>query len=727
MSIFANYNIDRYIKSVEELNIVTLESILAHFTACKKYSLSHEVSAYLKYIETTPFYVAPTFQKITTEKKSSSLNARFLLFSAPGATGKSALAKYLSNKYNGLYWDLSKLKLGTNSFAGSILKAVGPVQYSNFISDLAFSRSMIIIDAFDEAEIISGRKMLSTFISDIQQNISAISPGSPVNHPNIILLARTETAQFLASDCTEQDISFQHYEVGFFEDFQAKEFIKQFISLPNKQLTPADEDCATAYFNAIKQKISEAESRSFLGYAPVLEAIARHIQGCQNRAKLINALDDQKSSTDIIITIMRTLLSREQTDKVIPAFKQRCLESHPEFTSWDNLYSEEEQLVRIISYLLWGDCAYSTYPIESLPPYLVDDYQDILNQFLKQHPFIQQTFEGNASNSILDFTGPAFRDYALAWLILQPTQETLVHLYFDESQSDMYFPSQIFFDCYTQMAEYKIHSKHLPYVYDSYRAKAAGLDRPYMQCSELCPDSLHSAAYYTVLFSMMVQNESESSCVECEIIVDNNSLYFDQVTNISVDVPSLYVQIGSNSVESRIFNSSIVCRSINFSASRVSIEAYRPENCLLICSEDFLGKPPIFDLVGDGEFKINSTNIQTYYKLIPYKYNLEDNTTIDITKFTHALRCIMMEFRTHKKDTLAKAAERIEYVTVGNSDFKRQVLEYLLDRGIIYLSGNLYKINSSKMQGVGISYASLSRMRIDNMSKAFEDFVSFTQ
>ena len=84
-----------------------------------------------------------------------------------------------------------------------------------------------------------------------------------------------------------------------------------------------------------------------------------------------------------------------------------------------------------------------------------------------------------------------------------------------------------------------------------------------------------------------------------------------------------------------------------------------------------------------------------------------------------------MEFRTDKKDTLAKNAEKIEFVTVGGSEIKRKVLEYLKTISIIYQDVRLYKINEDKMQEKGINFTALSRMDIAQLSKAYNDFCNW--
>lgn len=712
-----NYNVTSYLKSIVEMVSVTVEGILSDYKSCKKYSLSNNVSEYMEYIEDEPFYISPAFSSVKTNRKLSTLNPKFILFSAPGATGKSSLAKYIAYKYNALYWNLAKIKLGTNSFAGSILSAVGASNYSSFISDLNSSDIVLAIDAFDEAEIISGRKMLSAFLDDINTSLT-----SSVK-PTVLLFARTETAQFIASHCAENSISVSHYEIGFFPDTAAKEFILK-KSLPKGMVpTPADIQCVESYYSFISRNITAEERSSFLGYAPVLEAIATHIYTSPNRAKLISELTNQNDCVTIIMNIMGDLLHREQENKVIPAFMEKCKEQYPEFDNWNSIYSEEEQLVRIINYIVFSDTSYNNYKIDILPPQMIDDYQNLLNVFLPQHPFVRNNFSDGFANSKIDFAGPAFRDYSLARIILSPYNAELANLYFEESQSRSYFPSQIFFDCYTKLSDNLIHSEHISYIYDSFRAKATAMEIPFLQCSEL-PSEDVDAININATFGMLNNGNHTKNHddIILSVIVDKCELCFDQLVNVSIDLPSMIVKIGKSGTDTRIINSSVICREISFITRNISIESYAPVSSLFVSANNITGEIPQIDIVHVDNLRISAPNIQAYYKLITYKYNFENTSAFDITKFIHALRCILIEFRTDKKDTLAKTADRIENVTVGNSEAKRNVLDYLIANGIMYKSAHLYKIDEEKMQSKGISFVALIRMDEDQLSTAYNDF-----
>ena len=720
MKKYLEYNVKKYVKSIKEVKKMVLEAVLNTYKYCKKYTLSPDVSDYIHYVEEEPFYIQPSISDIRTSVKSPSLNPKFVLFSAPGATGKSSLAKYIANRFNAIYWNLAKVKIGTNSFAGSVLATVGASKYSEFVGDLNSGSMLLVIDALDEAEIVSGRKMISSFLGEINDTLN--------NHKQapVFLLARTETAQYVASFCAENNISISHYEIGFFAEESAKDFIIKSVS-GNSSPTIPDVECAKSYYDAVKRNITQEESTSFLGYAPVLQAIAAHIKDCPNRQKLISELSNQRDCVSIITKIMDDLLIREQTEKVVPAFIERCKEAHPEFTEWDKVYSAEEQLVRLIYYILFEDTSYENYKLDFLPPQLVDDYTVLLSSFLQQHPYVRSNHETAMAGRPCDFTGPAFRDYSLAKIILNNCFEELADMYFKESQSQSFFPSQIFFDCYTRLSQKAVLPNHISYVYDSYRAKATAYETPYLQCSEISDEE--GETEILAVFGMIGNNPRAPKKEDylAYVVINDSPLILDKLINVSLDVPNTDVTIGRSGIDANISNSSVICKSIAWGTKNITIESYPPEGCLLVASDGFGGESVTIDIINNFNIKVSAPNISSFYKLVPYSYDFEDTSKFDITKFIHAMRCILVEFRTHKKDTLAKTAERIEYVTVGRSVIKRQVLEYLKSCGIIYPSAHLYKVNETIMQNKGIYYNALSRMDTEQMQPAFVDFCKWAQ
>ncbi|MGN0710511.1 MAG: hypothetical protein ACI4LO_02030 [Anaerovoracaceae bacterium] len=689
------------------------ESIFSTYDKCNKYQLQDEVKEYLHYVEDEPFYISPNFERIKLDTKMSTLKPKFVLFSAPGATGKTTLAKYISYRYNGIYWNLSKMKLGTNSFAGSLLNAVGPSNYSKFIGDLNLEKALMVIDAFDEAEIISGRKMISDFICDINKNLE-----NP-EKPSIILLARTETAQFIASFCTENEIALQHYEIGFFEEPQAKEFIKENVKLEKHDFTPADEECVNEYYQVVRQNITDEELDTFLGYAPVLQAISQHIITSKNQAKLISELKTkQNCSIDIIIKIMDDLLNREK-EKVKEAFIKKIKDSYPDFDKFELLYTKEEQLVRVVYYILMNDTHYRNFEIKDIPSQIIDEYQEVLDTFLPQHPFVSKNFKKDSSNiTEVNFNGPAFRDYTLATLLLQEKYLDLAYMYFEEAKKSLHVISQIFFDCYISLSPEGISLEHISQLYDSYRAKATALEKTYLEISETSSDE---EPQYLAVFGRSGKDE-ETEELKFKVNVGDNVLHLDCLSNVVLDIPSLILEVGDTKGEARIYNSSIICNQLVWKSDYVSIESYPPNGCLIVSKENIGGGYPNIEINGGIDLKFDCPNISEFYKLVQYSYNFESDSDDSILKFTYALRNILLEFRTHKKDTLAKDAERINNVTVGDNPLKKSIFEYLKEKEIVYRDGHLYKIDTNKMQKIEINHVALARMDLEKMKTAFNEY-----
>ena len=133
---------------------LTLDTILSQIGKKEqKFSLNNEFNTIryisdLEFEDKVYFYVEPEF----TASHIDSDNARFLIFSAPGATGKTALSRYICHSLNGIYWDLPDSKVAEYSFQGALTKAIGYKNLSDFVEDINNQKVLLVIDAFDEAE-----------------------------------------------------------------------------------------------------------------------------------------------------------------------------------------------------------------------------------------------------------------------------------------------------------------------------------------------------------------------------------------------------------------------------------------------------------------------------------------------------------------------------------------------------------------------------------------------
>lgn len=87
----------------------------------KNFKLNSDFST-IRYIEESEYktevfkYVEPSFHEADIMS-----NSKFILISAPGATGKSALAKHVCFTYNGIYWELPNNKVAEYSLQGAMM------------------------------------------------------------------------------------------------------------------------------------------------------------------------------------------------------------------------------------------------------------------------------------------------------------------------------------------------------------------------------------------------------------------------------------------------------------------------------------------------------------------------------------------------------------------------------------------------------------------------------
>ena len=728
MKQFKVYNEMNYINSIKELKDVTFESTISNIfcnNADIKYVLSEKVSEYMEYVDKEPFYVKPNFQDVKVDNKISMLNPKFILYSAPGAVGKSSLAKYISFKFNSIYWDVSKITSGTNSFTGSILSAIGASKYSQFIDDLNNAKITLVIDAFDEAEMISGRKMINEFINDINNALENCST------PSIFMLARAETSQYIASFCAENNIALKHYEIGFFDENQARDFIKGKLKLEKNKLTQSDINCVDECYNVLKSELLENEIVSFLGYAPTLEAIATHISLCPNSLKFVNNFKENKNHGSLVVKIMEDLLDREQNQKFIAAFKKKCENAGENFADYNKLYTPFEQLYRIVYYIIFNDKKCVEFN-NNVPPQLINDYQEVIDTFLPQHPFIKLIKKDNTNSSMYDFTGPAFRDYTIAYLLLNEDSKSLIDMYCSEYFKNHYMPSQILYSCYKSLNKDKINIVHLSLLYNSFSSKAKVNQMAYMQCTKvdfdeeywdnIDYDSLYGLATFFIAGNNLDFNPDYLFLLNGS---QQNVCAFNNLLNSIITFPDITVKLGNNSDVCRINNSLVICDTLEWNSDKIIIESYKPNGCLLVSRQPSPNRNVVFEIVSSEKLRVDIPNVNDFYRLVAYKYNLNDKSKIDIVKFTYSLRSIFVEFRTHKKDTMAKDAQRLDNVILKNNELNKIVFDYLFSKGIVYRDDHLYKVDMNKMKAVGINYQIISNFDCDKAINVYNDFLDF--
>lgn len=676
---------------MEETKIMGLANILSSINKTENnfaLNVDYQTIRYItpeEYKQTVFEYVEPNFNECET---NTSFHPRFLLFSAPGATGKTALAKHICYTKNGIYWDLPDNKVAEYSFNGAISKAVGYSNMSHFIESLIVGDNFFVIDAFDEAEAGSGRTGIEFFLRDLNEVTKE------AHDICAILLARTESAIFIKNYLNNNNIPYKHFEVGYFAEYNAKTYIRNGLKKLNIPITNLVNACIEEQFKEVKRILLGADADSFLGYAPVLNALAASYDNERNTLNLLKNINNVDNNFELIQKILDDLLIRER-EKFIKALKVKL----PKINNFENsIYDNNEQLLRLFGKIVFDDTTLFTEIDKNIPIEFTEEYLEIINIQLPQHPFIQSKEYG--LNARYEFTGTAFRDFIIAYNLSLDETCDFVDEYL--SENNKYCPSQMLIQFYNQISDRKIRGQHIPLMYNSFKAHAQFGDEIFVHINGDKNDC-------SVEFSLK-RNDLIILKIEFDIMDLENGIFINQLSNCYVDVCSK-VYIGDLSGESRIANSIINCDEIIWRSEYIAIEAYAPGCCELNTNKFsyITNTIPHFEIKTDNKnnLKIVCPTMNNYYKLMTYKcddLSLEEGD--DFIRFANLIRRIFSCLRSHSKDTPARKMDFIDNRIISDNKKKKQIFDFLLQGKIIYTDQQnwLYKLDTNKLSDFSINW-----------------------
>lgn len=675
-------------------NIMNLESILRslqvfnnEFELNKDYSTIRYITE-IEYKKDVYEYVEPNFYDCDN---SNIIKPKFILFSAPGATGKTALAKHICYKKNGIYWDLPDNKVAEYSFTGAILNSIGYSMMSQFVESIERGENFLVIDAFDEAEVGSGRSGIEFFLRDLDNTTR--------NCTNIcsILLARTESAIFIKKYLIDNKIPFKHYEVGLFPEYNAKTYIKSKISRSNVIIPEIVNQCIDEQFKEIKRIFDEKDAAAFIGYAPVLDALAEAYDDEKNTLKLLKNTQSGENNCKLMIKIINFLLNRER-EKFIKSLEIKVPKIIDIITNSDSLYNIDEQLNRIFGVILVNDTTVFADIDKSIPIEYNEEYLEAINTQVPQHPFIiAKEYNNNVS---YDFVGAAFRDYVLAYCLANDTLSDFVEEYLQMNKK--YCPSQMLIEFYSIFSKDKISGKNINLMYNSFRSTA--------QLGDNISININGDEYDCSIEFMLTRNEDIISLIEFNLYDLYNGIWINQLSNCYIDIEG-DINIGNISIESRISNSTINCNKIIWHCESVLIEAYSPDKCIIIADNInyTTQSTPKFEIKTDNKsnLKVSSPSLNQYYKLLAYNSNnIFESDDDKFSFFSNLIRRIFSCLRSHSKDTPARKKDFIDNRIINANTDKKSILAFLVNEHVLYTDTQawLYKLDTNKLSEFSINW-----------------------
>ncbi|WP_430600214.1 hypothetical protein [Brevibacterium sp. K72] len=319
------------------------------------------------------FFVDPV---LAVKEELGDLSSEVILVSARGAAGKSRTALELAARSGAPLWRLelddavgrAALPLNLNTYLATI-------NGLKFIAQLP-ERPALLIDSLDEARSRVSPQSWEEFLDSIAE---AASHGLQT-----VLFGRDRTLEDVWLKLADADRSIAWLEVSHFPIEEQRNYIdgRSQAYKRNATLDTSDEnykEAREALLTALVGALDEDSAETFVGYPPVLDAVATVLAYDQNHFKLAQDIKSETSGTrhlEVLRRILADLLIREQ-GKLAPLARDLGLDP-------STVYKQEEQIQ-----WLWHDIEGSSAPDLSYisDPAKRHEYQIGLQRFLDDHPF----------------------------------------------------------------------------------------------------------------------------------------------------------------------------------------------------------------------------------------------------------------------------------------------------------------------------------------------------
>ncbi|TDQ03406.1 MULTISPECIES: hypothetical protein [unclassified Leifsonia] len=353
-------------------------------------------------------FIEPTF--LDRDPMVGLSEGRVLLVAAPAAVGKSVLARELGLRTRNPLVDLAGRRIGEAFFTGALARQLGGQQALELVAEVHAGRATLIIDSADEALVGNGPQDYGVAIQDLAELIGAGVHG----RPSAVILGRPDTIDETARVLEQRQTPVARIDVAFFTEQQARAFVRlKALGLSGSGPTQELQDFLGAFFELVMDALGAQDwlqADSFVGYAPVLDALATFYDPEVNMMRVLHEIKRAGTTEHVwglLIRIIEEVLDRE-TQKFASSFGA----GDPAKVEYGRLcYTKELQLS-----LLLADRPLEIPITPEAEPEEESWWGEIESQIREQfrvHPFVAGSLESE-DNPLLRFTNAAFRDYAVA-------------------------------------------------------------------------------------------------------------------------------------------------------------------------------------------------------------------------------------------------------------------------------------------------------------------------
>lgn len=302
--------------------------------------------------------------------------AAILLVSAPGAVGKSTLARQIAHHTGSIYLNLAEAgPVGENTLSGGLAR-------SALFESWQDGSTVILIDGLDEAKLRVTQEAFEAFLCDVAQLSNKRSVPT-------VLFGRTGAIEDTWLVLEDQDVETSVLEIGYYGPRDSVEFAQVRITATCSVTAHLDVQLRAIelLLTGLRER-TEQDGDRFAGYAPVLIAVADTVANEANPGALVARIERGLQPVTLQ-SVVTAILDREQKKLSSLTFEDTGL--------IDRLYAREEQLDRLVAR------TYGTVTPSPGVPMNNNDrqaYEQALETWVPEHPFLGGG--GNSRSAVFD-------------------------------------------------------------------------------------------------------------------------------------------------------------------------------------------------------------------------------------------------------------------------------------------------------------------------------------
>lgn len=617
------------------------------------------------------FHEAPLSPSADSDLAGDHQIASVILVSAPGAVGKSTLAKQIAHETGAVYIDLAEADpVGGNTISGGIFRADLPWRDST---------TALLIDGLDEARLRVNQASFEAFLADV----AAVSKSRSVP---TVLFGRTGAVQdawLMLSDHTD---SISVLEIGFYDAVQSLEFASGILAreVPDDPYSVPRTKALALTLEGLRSQ-TEGDGDRFAGYAPVLTAVATRLVQEQNPSALISSIEAREGAITLK-GIVGAILDRERSKLKSLSFEDETL--------YERAYSSDDQMSHLAARI------HNTAPPPSPPGMSPADaaaYSDALATWVDEHPFLNGARVPSSAVFDAAISARALSDSGTKSLALAKEIEK-------GAAANPFLP-----EFYPLKDEARLPPEHVGIVYNSLRARLSLGDSASLSVEGPEDEGDNNPLTAHIEISMQRRNSDLAKIIEFEASGTGPLVLGKYLEDVEVSAPLARAEIGPADEVIFVAPVLIQCRELVLSAERLIVETPQGDaqtGAAFIQADAFDG--PLLSNVpllrGGASLAVAwpGSNLHPWTAFSTTPSEEEDPL---VQEGLRRLRKFVVAFRSHSKGALKRYRDKIEHARMTKG-VGQVVLDQLVKDGVLSLYGAMYTLDSQKLGSiVGTTYA----------------------